>query len=130
MQTGECVMAVAGNYVVVSDDKRRLKKGQSFNVNCPIPDNIAKNWAPVLTFMVDSVGSLDGFKFHVDFFPSSPTAPTNVYNGIYSGRHYHSVQEVLPGNLINSGGNFQFDFDGGDGELDISDIVVWIRVDV
>ena len=36
------------------------------------------------------------------------------------------VTLVLPANLL--GGHFQFDFHGGDGEIDISDIVVWIRV--
>jgi hypothetical protein len=123
-------MAIAGNYIVVSDGKKRLKKGQSFNVHCDSVPNAAKNWAPVLTFMVDSVGSLDDFKFHIDVFPSQSLGVTNVYNATYSGQHYHNVQEVLPGNLINLGADFQFTFDGGDGEIDISDIVVWIRVDV
>ena len=58
----ESVMAVAANYVVVMDGKKRLKSGDSFNVSCPVPDNFAAN------------------------------------------------------------------FHGGDGEIDISDIVVWIRV--
>ena len=121
----ESVMAVAANYVVVMDGKKRLKSGDSFNVSCPVPDNFAANWAPVLTFMVDSVGSVDDFKFQVDLFPSTGGMVT-VYKATYSGRHYHSVQEVLPANLL--GGHFQFDFHGGDGEIDISDIVVWIRV--
>jgi|SRR5262245_39918116 hypothetical protein len=121
-------MAVAANYIVVMDGKKRLKSGASFNVACPTPSNMAANWAPVLTFMVDSVGSVDDFKFHVDVFPWDVIQQANVYSATLSGNHYHNVQEVLPGNLINGGANFQFDFDGGDGEIDISDIVVWIRV--
>ena len=92
-------MAVAANYVVVMDGKKRLKSGDSFNVSCPVPDNFAANWAPVLTFMVDLVGSVDEFKFQVDLFPSTGGMVT-VYKATYSGRHYHSVQEVLPANLL------------------------------
>ena len=54
-------MAVAANYIVASDGKNKVKNG--FTVQCPAPANIATNWAPVLTFMVNSVGSLDEFKF-------------------------------------------------------------------
>ena len=118
-------MAVAANYIVVMDGKKRLEAGASFNVSCSVPDNFAKNWAPVLTFMVDSVGSVDDFKFHVDCFPNSG-GMAKIYSATYSGRHYHPVQEVIPANLL--GADLQFDFDGGDGEIDISDIVVWIRV--
>ena len=48
-------MAVAANYIVASDGKNKVKNG--FTVQCPAPANIATNWAPVLTFMVDLVGS-------------------------------------------------------------------------
>src|SRR5215510_14687491 len=73
-------MAVAANYIVVMDGKKRLKSGASFNVACPTPSNMAANWAPVLTFMVDSVGSVDDFKFHVDVFPWDVIQQANVYS--------------------------------------------------
>jgi hypothetical protein len=49
----------------------------------------------------------------------------------YHDAHYHGVQEVLPrGRLSFPGPTLQFAYDGGDGEIDISDIVIWIRVNV
>ena len=93
-------MAVAANYIVVMDGKKRLEAGASFNVSCSVPDNFAKNWAPVLTFMVDSVGSVDDFKFHVDVFPNDLGSTANVYSATYNGQHYHPVQEVIPAHLL------------------------------
>jgi hypothetical protein len=121
-------MAVAANYIVASDGKNKVKNG--FTVQCPAPANIATNWAPVLTFMVESVGSLDEFKFKVRVTPAGTNLFTEVYNGTYSGIHYHSVQEVMPANLLQPSETAQINFSwqGGDGEIEISDVVVWIRV--
>jgi hypothetical protein len=124
----ENVMAVAANYIVASDGKNTVKNG--FTVQCPAPANMLTNWAPVLTFMVDSVGSLDEFKFKVRVTPQGTNIFTDVYNGTYSGSHLHGVQEVLPPNLIKPSETAQINFSwqGGDGDISISDIVVWIRV--
>ena len=121
-------MAVAANYIVVSDGKNTVKPG--FTVMCPAPANMLTNWAPVLTFMVDLVGSLDEFKFKVRVTPQGTNIFTDVYNGTYSGSHLHGVQEVLPANLIKPSETAQINFSwqGGDGDIAISDIVVWIRV--
>jgi hypothetical protein len=88
--------------------------------------------APVLTFMVDSVGSLDEFKFDVRVTPSGTNLFTTVYSGNYSGHHYHGVQEVMPANLLQASKSalINFSWQGGDGDIEISDIVVWIRVNV
>jgi hypothetical protein len=45
---------VAANYIVVMDGKERIKETGGFTKECPAPSNMAPNWAPVLTFMVDS----------------------------------------------------------------------------
>jgi hypothetical protein len=126
----ESVMAVAANYIVAMDGKNKVKSG--FTVQCEAPANIATNWAPVLTFMVDSVGSLDEFKFDVRVTPSGTNLFTKVYSGNYSGNHYHGVQEVIPANLLQASKSawINFSWQGGDGDIEISDIVVWIRVNV
>ena len=123
-------MAVAANYIVAMDGKNKVKSG--FTVQCEASANIATNWAPVLTFMVDSVGSLDEFKFDVRVTPSGTNLFTTVYNGNYSGHHYHGVQEVMPANLLQPSKSawINFSWQGGDGDIEISDIVVWIRVNV
>jgi hypothetical protein len=124
----ESVMAVAANYIVVMDGKQHVKDGQGFTVQCPAPANIASNWAPVLSFM--AAEDLDELKFKVRVTPSGTNIFTEVYNGTYSGRHYHCVQEVIPANLLkpNETALINFSWQGGDGDLEISDIVVWIRV--
>ena len=71
---------VAANYIVVMDGKENVKAG--FTKECPAPSNMATEWAPVLTFMVDAVGSLDGFKFKVRVTPQG----TNVFTDVYK-RH-------------------------------------------
>ena len=75
-------------------------------------------------------GSLDEFKFKVRVTPAGTNLFTEVYNGTYSGIHYHSVQEVMPANLLQPSETAQINFSwqGGDGEIEISDVVVWIRV--
>jgi|SoiMethySBSTD1v2_1073268.scaffolds.fasta_scaffold442750_2 hypothetical protein len=121
---------VAANYIVVMDGKENVKAG--FTKECPAPSNMATEWAPVLTFMVDAVGSLDGFKFKVRVTPQGTNVFTDVYSATYSGNHYHSVQEVMPKNLLKPSETalINFSWHGGDGDIQISDIVVWVRVNL
>jgi hypothetical protein len=124
-------MATVGDIIVVQDGKARLKKGQPISVGLSVPKNIDRDSHSVLTFMVDSVGELDGFEFHAELVSAGPGGLTEVYKATYHDAHYHGVQEVLPrGRLSFPGPTLQFAYDGGDGEIDISDIVVWIRVNV
>ena len=122
-------MPVAANYIVVTDSKQKIGKS-GFAVQCPAPANIATNWAPVLTFMLDTVGSVDDFKFEVTVTPAGTNIFTVVYGGTYNGDNYHSVQEVIPANLLQPSETalIHFTYQGGDGDLSISDVVVWIRV--
>jgi hypothetical protein len=132
----ESVMAIAANYIVVLDEKKRLglPLNPGFTLKCPAPENTAHNWAPLLTFMVDSVGSLDEFKFKVMVTPGGTNIGTDVYVGKYSGRVYYCVQQVIPRNLLQPFGidkipaSINFERQGGDGQIDISDVVVWVRV--
>ena len=66
-------------------------------------------------------GSLDEFKFKVRVTPAGTNLFTKVYNGTYSGIHYHSVQEVMPANLLQPSETAQINFSwqGGDGEIEI-----------
>lgn len=59
-------MATVADIIVVQDGKSRLKKGQPISIGLSIPKNIDRDSHSVLTFMVDSVGGLDGFAFHAE----------------------------------------------------------------
>jgi hypothetical protein len=128
----EVSMARAAEYIVVTDVKKRIGEGiGGMNVSCELPKNYDRGSRPMLTFMVDTVGDLDDFKFEIELFPfqGGPQGPLVVYSANFSGPHYHSIQEVLPTDALGpTGGDIQFNFKGGDGQMDVSDIVVWVHV--
>jgi hypothetical protein len=89
-------MARVADIIVVQDGKARLAKGRPISMGLSISKNIDRESHSVLTFMVDSIGELDGFKFRVELVSAGPGALTEVYKATYHDAHYHGVREVLP----------------------------------
>jgi hypothetical protein len=113
-------MARVADIIVVQDGKARLAKGRPISMGLSISKNIDRESHSVLTFMVDSIGEPDGFKFRVELVSVGPGALrrlttmriiTACGKSCHAGAYPFSVQH-------------QFAYDGGDGEIDISDIVI------
>ncbi len=117
-------MARVADIIVVQDGKARLAKGRPISMGLSISKNIDRESHSVLTFMVELDRRARRLQVPRGACLGRPRRPDRGVT-TYHDAHYHGVQEVLPrGRLSFLGPTLQFAYDGGDGEIDISDIVI------
>ena len=119
-------MARIADYSIISDGKVKMKIGgdidKSFNFN--LPSNYHRGSRGVLAFMLDTVNP-SNLKFKVEINGS------RVFNARYNSDVFHTVHEVVPGSLMQAGGNnIEFTVTGGGGELQMGDAVLWFQANV